>query len=295
MIRANSTAARMPGCRILAPMPASYKSMPAIATFLACIAMATMAPAQSALDSSPSPTKAVVAVGVVALDANISSSAAGATAERPASITGSGFFVSKQGHVITAAHVVRAAERAREQMQGTDNRLFVGLPAGGDFVPVPAEVMGVDEARDLALLRTKSSAAAVNVVKLCSMRPPDGALIEAAGLPAMTGLALVYNIGHLADTVLLRAGKGTAIAKASAKIDVARLGEVREFYLADAKADEGMSGGPAYLVDSGAVIGVVQGYTQDPRLAVLVPARYVIELLKNNHVGYEELPADKCD
>jgi len=45
------------------------------------------------------------------------------------------------------------------------------------------------------------------------------------------------------------------------------------------------------LVESGAVIGVVEGYTHDPRLAVLVPARYVIELLKNNNVGYEEFPA----
>lgn len=45
-------------------------------------------------------------------------------------------------------------------------------------------------------------------------------------------------------------------------------------------------------MESGAVIGVVQGYTQDPRLAVLVPVRNVIELLKSNNVAYEELPAD---
>jgi hypothetical protein len=46
-----------------------------------------------------------------------------------------------------------------------------------------------------------------------------------------------------------------------------------------------MSGGQVYLLESGAVIGVVQGYARDPRLAVLVPARYVIELLKSNNVA----------
>jgi S1-C subfamily serine protease len=67
------------------------------------------------------------------------------TAEHPASVNGSGFFVSQEGHVITALHVVRAAEQVREQMRGTDNRLFVGLRAGSSFVAVPAEVVGVDE------------------------------------------------------------------------------------------------------------------------------------------------------
>ena len=256
------------------------------------IAIAMTAQAQSALHVLQPPSKAVVAVGMVEPDVNGSSATRG---ERLASISGSGFFVNKQGYVITAGHVVRAAERAREQMQGADKRLFVGLPSSRSFVAVPAEVVEVDEAHDLALLRTTTPVAAVNVVKLCSARPADGTLIEAAGLPALTGLAPVYNTGHLTNTVLLRTGERSGIVKPSAQIDVARLAEVREFYLADSKADEGMSGGPVYLVDSGAVIGVVQGYTQDPRLAVIVPAWYVIEMLKSHNIGYEEIPADKSD
>ncbi len=254
-----------------------------------------LARAQSALEIPDPPSKAVVAIGVIALDSDAGSLASSAPAERPASINGSGFFVSKQGYVITAEHVVRAAESAREQMPGGNHKLFVGLHANGTFVPVPAEVIALDEAHDLALLRAKVSAAAINVVKVCSTRPADGTLIEAAGLPALTGMAPVYNTGHLADTVLLRATVGSFIVKPSAKFDVARLKDVREFYLADSKADEGMSGGPVYLVDSGAVIGVVQGYTRDPRLAVLVPARYVIELLKSHGVSFEEFSPDKSD
>jgi hypothetical protein len=40
---------------------------------------------------------------------------------------------------------------------------------------------------------------------------------------------------------------------------------------------------------------VVQGYTQEPRLAVLVPTRNIIALLKGNNVAFEELPAGKSD
>jgi len=60
----------------------------------------------------------------------------------------------------------------------------------------------VDEAHDLALLRTKTPSAVVNIVKLCSARPADSTLIEAAALPTPTGLEPVYNTGHLTNTVL---------------------------------------------------------------------------------------------
>jgi S1-C subfamily serine protease len=265
-------------------------SMVGMATVLVCISSAL---AQSLPDAPQSVAAAVVSIGVVALDPAADPSAPASMAGRPANINGSGFFVSKQGHVITALHVVRAAEHARDQMQGTDNRLFIGLRAGSSFVAAPAEVVGVDEAHDLALLRIKPSAPVRNVVKLSSARPQDGALIEAAGLPGMTGMALVTNTGHMAEMVLLQ--PGNRLLKAPTEIDAARLAPLREFYLADLKSDQGMSGGPVYLVESGAVIGVVQGYTQDPRLAVLVPARNIIALLKGNNVAFEELPAGKSD
>ena len=268
-------------------MPTPLKArtnIAAIVMLLVCIAAAALA--QSAPDAPQSAAEAVVSIGVVALDPAADPSAPPSMAGRPASIHGSGFFVSKQGHVITALHVVRAAERARDQMQGTDNRLIVGLRAGSSFVAVPAEVVGVDEPHDLALLRIKPPAPVRNVVRLSSARPDEGALMEAAGLPAMLAMALVTNTGHMADRVLLQ--PGNRLLKAPTEIDAARLAPLREFYLADFKSEEGMSGGPVYLLDSGAGIGVVQGYTSDPRLAVVVPARNVIELLKSNNVGYEE-------
>lgn len=263
----------------------------AIATLLVCVSAVALA--QAAPDAPQPVSAAVVSIGVVALEPGAESTTLDSLANHPVSIHGSGFFVDKKGHVITALHVVRAAERAREQMQGTDNRLIVGLRSGGGFVAVPAELMGTDEAHDLALLRTKLPGSVRNFVKLSSARPYDGALIEAAGLPAMTGMALVTNTGHMADMVLLQ--PGNRLLKTPAEIDSARLAPLREFYLADLKSDEGMSGGPVYLLESGAVIGVVEGYTHDPRLAVLVPARYVVELLKSNKIGYEESSTGKAE
>jgi hypothetical protein len=55
-----------------------------------------------------------------------------------------------------------------------------------------------------------------------------------------------------------------------------------------------MSGGPAYLVDTGAVIGVVQGYTKDAN-GRFSTSRYVIEMLRSNRVLFEEYPADETD
>jgi S1-C subfamily serine protease len=254
--------------------------------YIPAAALAQSAPEIPPPDPTQSVAAAVVSIGVVALEPNAESSTLDSLANHPVSIRGSGFFVDKKGHVITALHVVRAAERARDEMKGTDNRLIVGLRSAGGFVAVPAELIGTDEAHDLALLRTNLPGSVRNFVKLSSARPDDGALIEAAGLPANTGMALVANTGHLADTVLLQ--PGNFIANSRADSDVAQQSRLREFYLADLNADEGMSGGPVYLLESGAVIGVVHGYTHDPRFAVLVPARYVVELLKSNNVGYAE-------
>jgi hypothetical protein len=105
-------------------------SMVGMATVLVCISSAL---AQSVPDAPQSVAAAVVSIGVVALDPSAPASMAG----RPANINGSGFFVSKQGHVITALHVVRAAEHARDQMQGTDNRLFIGLARRQQFCRGP--------------------------------------------------------------------------------------------------------------------------------------------------------------
>jgi hypothetical protein len=104
-------------------------------------------------------------------------------------------------------------------------------------------------------------------------------------LPASTAATLVFNTGHLSELSLIQ--PGNHVLKSS---ELLPAGAVREFHLAEVKTDEGMSGGPVYLVETGEVIGIVHGYTHDPQRAVIVPARYAIELLKKNRVGLQSLP-----
>lgn len=233
---------------------------------------------------------AVVSIGVLALDPPGSADPGDAPGnkERFATLNGTGFFVSQDGDVLTALHVVRAAERARDEMAGTDNRLFIGLPVERTFAAREAEVVDVDEAHDLALLRPKQPLRVRAVFRFSPTEPEVGALVEAAGLPASTAASLVFNTGHMADVSLMR--PGNQVVKFSA---ASRLEGVQEFYLVDMKADEGMSGGPVYLVETGAVIGVVHGYTQDPRRAVVVPAYYGMELMKHNSVPFQSFPGSQ--
>jgi hypothetical protein len=98
-----------PAVVLLMSMPALRKpraSMVGMATVLVCISAAL---AQSVPDAPQSVAAAVASIGVVALGPAADASAPASMAGRLASINGSGFFVRKQGHVITALHVVRAA------------------------------------------------------------------------------------------------------------------------------------------------------------------------------------------
>jgi S1-C subfamily serine protease len=233
-------------------------------------------------------SESVVSVGILALDGNAPESGADKRA-MGASVNGSGFVVSREGYVITALHVVRATQRLGEELRGSDNRLYVGIRGGSSFSPLPAEVVDSDAAHDLALLKVKS-VARVPAVRFSSAPPDDGALVEAAGLPGMAGAALVTNTGHVVDASQVRLGR--RVVKGMSESEASQLAPLRDFYFADMKTDEGMSGGPIYLVDGMAIIGVVHGYIQDPPLAVFIPARYVLELMRRNNVRYSAAETD---
>ena len=243
----------------------------------AVIALAIAGAVHSSAQVPPrtSPSASVVSVGILALQQN-----GGGTDLRAmgGSVNGSGFVVGER-YVITALHVVRATQRLQQELRGTDNRLYVGVPDGNNFSPLPAELLDTDAAHDLALLKVKRLAH-VPAVTLSSAAPSDGELVEAAGLPAMAGAALVTNTGHMADLSRVRFGR--RIVKGMSDPDAAQLAPLHDFFVADMKTDEGMSGGPVYSVETRAVIGVVHGYTQDPAFAVFIPARYAMELMKRN-------------
>ncbi|HIF01787.1 MAG TPA: serine protease, partial [Nitrospinaceae bacterium] len=164
------------------------------------------------------------------------------TPKKPQSGTGSGFFVSKMGHVITNAHVVQNC-----------NRVTIGDNANKQ---VPAELVNTDRSNDLALLKlsTLEMASAesksliqklgIVVVPLASkglLRDEDVRLGEKV-------LVAGYPFGDtFSNTIKVTTGVVSATRGA---------GDNSGQFQLDAAVQPGNSGGPIY--DSGGnIVGVV--------------------------------------
>ena len=164
------------------------------------------------------------------------------TPKKPQSRTGSGFFVSKMGHVITNAHVVQNC-----------NRVTIGDNTNKQ---VPAELINTNRSNDLALLKisTLEMASAesksliqklgITVVPLASkglLRSEDVRLGEKV-------LVAGYPFGELfSNTIKVTTGVVSATRGA---------GDDSGQFQLDAAVQPGNSGGPIY--DSGGnIVGVV--------------------------------------
>jgi S1-C subfamily serine protease len=209
---------------------------------------------------------------------------------------GSGFLVS-HNHIITARHVINQPNMPAEQ-------LMIALPLPdsermrGSFTDARAIIIDQDEANDLALLEVMPSGPSsiidgkvvkvgTGVASLDPARPIDGTQIAVSGYP-LRNFILITNVGWLASAWSL---------------DESHSG--RDRYIADMRVNGGNSGGPVYEVETGKVLGVCIAYqpaplmsggqpllTPDNRdlsynsgLSVIVPARYVIDLMIKNKVG----------
>jgi 2-alkenal reductase len=148
---------------------------------------------------------------------------------------GSGFVVSRQGHVLTSAHVITRSEGGGLESAG---RLFVEF---SDRDRVPAEVVGVDPFDDVGVLRVDSDAHRLKPLPLGdSDRVVVGEPVAAIGSP-------FGNVDSLAVGVVSATGR--SIDSLSAPYMVV------DAIQTDAPITHGNSGGP--LLDaSGRVIGI---------------------------------------
>lgn len=146
---------------------------------------------------------------------------------------GSGFFITREGHILTNAHVVGNAERMRIVTSGKNDALI-------------GEVLRLDRTRDVALLKLETIPQGMSINPLpVDLKIPDiGEDVYAIGAPTRT---------RLQDTLT----KG--IISAHRKLPYARLPIMQ----ADVVIQPGNSGGP--LLDAnGNVVGIaVSGYTDD--------------------------------
>lgn len=145
---------------------------------------------------------------------------------------GSGFFITRQGHILTNAHVVGDAQRTRIVTANKEEKLV-------------AEVLRVDKARDVALLKLEHIPHDFDIVTLPvrTVWPDIGEDVYALGVPK--------DYRKSMDTVT----KGIISAH---RKDMKFGGVKQNFIQADVTIHKGSGGGP--LVDkNGNIVGMAVG------------------------------------
>lgn len=195
----------------------------------------------------------------------------------------------------------------------------------GNFALVHFELIDQDPPHDLALLKLRQNPfegevksgirvagdeipLLFGVASLKLQRPQDGAAVAISGYP-LGQPVLVTNAGWMATSWSFEIHE----IQPPGAPDWFRIPDVADSYLADVEINPGNSGGPVYLVEKGTVIGLCSGSKPTPvtevlgqgqhqsattadghplvyssGLTVVVPAQYVIELLKKNGLKWTE-------
>ncbi len=149
--------------------------------------------------------------------------------------SGTGFFISKAGHIITNEHVVKGCDTVR--IRGAVN-------------PTQAKVIKVDADIDLALLKTSTIPPRVAPIREKGIPIRKGEKLLVIGYPEKHGQTGIYKVSH-----------------SKVKDTIGPMGSDRWVQFEDS-ARQGNSGGP--LLDrSGNVIGVVMGKAQLTRTNVI--------------------------
>jgi len=240
---------------------------------------------------------------------------------------GTGFLVNSDAYVIAALHVIEGGRRIAEQIQARQKGILVGLAQPntenmrGNFSLVGFDVVDEDDRHDLALLKLKENpfkgevrSGFVNggkevpllfgMATLNPKRPKDGAAVGISGYP-LGQPVLVTNAGWMATSWAFEI---TEVPVPGAP-QWFRIPDIADAYLADVEVNPGNSGAPAYLIENATVIGMCVGSklapVRDQRgnhvivdgrelfyssgLTVVVPVRYVIELLRKHNLSWSEV------
>ena len=165
-------------------------------------------------------------------------------------MTGSGFFVSPDGHVVTAAHVVQSCGQIRVRTDDAAYKL--------------ARLLAISEQHDLALLKTLGEVPATAVLR--HQHRPDQTSAWVFGYPA-NGTPVRAHV-TVARVQPREAGDGPATLRLHANIT------------------GGYSGGPV-MDSTGGVIGMVQGaYAERTDTIVALAAVPLIEFVQRYSVPY---------
>jgi S1-C subfamily serine protease len=230
-------------------------------------------------------------------------------------------YVLTAGHVIQLTEADAKAKGASKVLFNVglliDSQSIPGVQVQGNFVWGGASVIAIDDLHDLALLklsqnpftgemrpgigiRGKELPLTVGVARLDATLPPEGEDVLISGYPLdiptfVTQEGMVASESFSVVTAQLPgASPGVVIP------------QVEDSILLDAVVNPGNSGGPVYSLQSGSVVGICDAYefsplftnkrnrvqtgpeeflTQNAGLAIVIPIKYGIELLKKNGVS----------
>jgi S1-C subfamily serine protease len=227
---------------------------------------------------------------------------------------GTGFLVGRQGYVITAGHVIRDVPTGTVVQVGIllDPSSNPHAHFRGSFVWGDVLVVDDDLAHDVSLLKLSRNPFAgelasgiligkemlhlkVSATRLDSRLPEEGENLLVSGYPLQI------------PTLVTQKGMVASESFATINISAAhRVPEVVDSILLDAVINPGNSGGPVYRPESLDVVGICQAYEDSPvftetrqtvrtnagesviqnsGLAVVIPIKYAIDLLRKNGVS----------
>ena len=228
-------------------------------------------------------------------------------------VLGTGFWVSENGLVMTAGHVIEEAQRLMASLPGS--RLMIGqsIPSitdpeftiRGSFNYLESEVVEEDPRHDIALIQAMKNPFAIEQRPIIKTSAPDTDVYPLLGLATLStsevrdGEQIGVSGYPLAEPALVTTSGGIASALGANIQQAQALGvplgytipNIADSYLADVAVNPGNSGGPVYRISDGGVIGVCVAFRigrgsngtsmflYNSGLSVVVPIKYGRELI----------------
>lgn len=236
--------------------------------FLAlCLSLFVFTPPAAAERSAPcgaDPAKAVVQLVAVGPGA----------AEKNLNCSSTGFFINEEGYLLTNAHAV---EEARQCLAGTRDASILArfaAPASSAAAAVSCNVVAVDEAHDLALLkaaRRHPRGIPYPFLPLEPREPDANARLTVTGHPDAAWNAVTLR-GRVVRSMRMRLGPSG--------------GEASEVFVLGFRLERGASGSPVFDA-RGAVVGIVtRRNPSNPHQTVAVAIRHALRLLQREGVAW---------
>jgi S1-C subfamily serine protease len=191
---------------------------------------------------------------------------------------GTGYVVSRDGHILTCGHVAAGAKRIEVTFVAGSLKAF-------------ADVVDRDEEADLALLRARDTTGLKAII-----------LHEGEGIPLGSEVAFMgFPFSDIFTPPLVMTTRGIVGNRY-------RMGGI-DYYVLDAMLNEGFSGGPLFLTTGGEVVGTVssrfdplrtkmklrgaselelRGLTPErTNIAFAICSHYGVRLLRKNRIAFK--------